>query len=382
MVLMDNDFVYLDYNATTPVDKRVVDAMLPYFNQLYANSGSSHLFGLTVREAVENAAEEVAELIGADSKEIIFTSGATESVNLALKGFKKDQYKNHIITVTTEHKAVLNTCAQLEKDGFQVDCLHVDHSGNINLAELESLITEKTLMVCIMLVNNETGIIYPVKEISEIVHRKNCYIFCDATQAVGKIPVNVKELNIDLMAFSAHKFYGPKGTGALYTASAIKNRIQPQIQGGGQQHNLRSGTLNVPGIIGIGKAAEIALVEMEQDAQKIKKLRDHLECKLLKIPQTSINGDQFARIFNTSNICFEGIYSEDLILSLGNICVSSGSACNAVTTKPSHVLKAMGMSDQDALSSIRFSIGKYTTLSEIETAVKKIEKTVLLLRNR
>ncbi|SMP21694.1 cysteine desulfurase family protein [Chryseobacterium profundimaris] len=379
---MDNDFIYLDYNATTPVDPRVLDAMFPYFNRAYANSGSSHLFGLTVKEAVENAAEEIGNLINAEPKEIIFTSGATESVNLALKGLKKNQHKNHIITVTTEHKAVLDTCAQLEKDGFRVDYLDVDHLGNINLSELESLITETTLMVCVMLVNNETGVTHPIKRIGEIAHQKNCYFFCDATQAVGKIPVNVKDLNVDLMAFSAHKFYGPKGIGALYIASAIKNKIQPQIQGGGQQNNLRSGTLNVPGIIGLGKAAEIALLEMEQDAQKIKALRGHLENELLKIPQTSINGDHSARIFNTTNICFEGIYSEDLILSLGNICVSSGSACNAVTTKPSHVLQAMGMSDRDALASIRFSIGKYTTLSEIETAVEKIEKTVLLLRNR
>ncbi|AZA88823.1 cysteine desulfurase [Chryseobacterium shandongense] len=380
--MMDHDFVYLDYNATTPVDKVVVDAMLPYFNDFFANSGSSHLFGLTVREAVENAAEDVAELIGADPKEIIFTSGATESVNLALKGFKKDQNKNHIITLTTEHKAVLDTCTQLGKDGFQIDYLKVDLLGNINLSELESLITERTLMVAVMLVNNETGVIHPIKKIGEMVHQKGCYFFCDATQAVGKIPVHVKELNIDLMAFSAHKFYGPKGIGALYIASAIKNKLKSQIQGGGQQHNLRSGTLNVPGIVGMGKAAEIALVEMEQDAQKIKALRDHLESELLKIPQTSINGNHSERIFNTTNICFEGIYSEDLILSLGNICVSSGSACNAVTTRPSHVLQAMGMSDRDALASIRFSIGKYTTLSEIETVVEKIEKTVLLLRNR
>ncbi|MEC3874363.1 cysteine desulfurase family protein [Chryseobacterium salviniae] len=380
--MMDNDFIYLDYNATTPVDSRVLDAILPYFNQFYANSGSSHLFGLTVKEAVENAAEEVAELIGADSKEIIFTSGATESVNLALKGFKTDTNKNHIITVTTEHKAVLDTCSQLERDGFWVDYLSVDHLGNINLSELESLITERTLMVCIMLVNNETGVIHPIKEIGEIIHRTDGYFFCDATQAIGKIPVDVKDLNIDLMAFSAHKFYGPKGVGALYISSAVKNKMQSQIQGGGQQNNLRSGTLNVPGIIGLGKAAEIALMEMEKDAQKIRMLRAHLEYELLKIPETFINGDHSARIFNTTNICFEGINSEELILSLGNICISSGSACNAVTTKPSHVLQAMGMSDANALSSIRFSIGKYTTLSEIETAVEKIEKTLLLLRNR
>ena len=381
MLTMDNDFIYLDYNATTPVDPRVLDAMFPYFNQVYANSGSSHLFGLTVKEAVENAAEEIGNLINAEPKEIIFTSGATESINLALKGLK-NQHKNHIITVTTEHKAVLDTCAQLEKDGFRVDYLDVDHLGNINLSELESLITETTLMVCVMLVNNETGVTHPIKRIGEIAHQKNCYFFCDATQAVGKIPVNVKDLNVDLMAFSAHKFYGPKGVGALYTSSAVKNKMESQILGGGQQNNLRSGTLNVPGIVGMGKAAQIAFEEMETDAQKIKELRDHLEKKLLKIPQTYINGNYSARIFNTTNICFKGINSEDVILSLGNICVSSGSACNAVTTKPSHVLQAMGMNDRDALSSIRFSIGKYTTLSEIETAVEKIEKTVLLLRNR
>ncbi|SEM28341.1 cysteine desulfurase [Chryseobacterium taichungense] len=376
---MDNDFVYLDYNATTPVDPRILDEMLPFFNQLYANSGSAHLFGLTVKESVENAAEEVAELIGAHPKEITFTSGATESVNLALKGFKAN--KNHIITITTEHKAVLDTCLQLEKDGFQIDYLRVDHLGNINLSELGSLINERTLMVCIMFVNNETGVIHPIKEIAELAHRNGCYFFCDATQAVGKIPINVKTLHIDMMAFSAHKFYGPKGVGVLYISSDIKNKIQPQIQGGGQQNNLRSGTLNVPGIVGMGKAAQIAVEEMEVDAQKAKKLRDQLENELLKIPQTSINGDHSARIFNTTNICFEGINSEELIISLGNICVSSGSACNAVTTKPSHVLQAMGMSDQDALSSIRFSIGKYTTLSEIELAVEKIQKAVLQLRN-
>lgn len=379
---MDNDFVYLDYNATTLVDPRVVEAMLPYFNQLYANSGSSHLFGLTVKEAVENAVEEVAELINADPREIIFTSGATESVNLALKGFKNDQHKNHIITVTTEHKAVLDTCARLEKDGFKVDYLNVDHFGNINLSELQSLITERTLMVCIMLVNNETGTIHPIKEITELTHRKGSCIFCDATQAVGKMQVDVKDLNIDLMAFSAHKFYGPKGIGSLYISSSLKNKMQSQIQGGGQQNNLRSGTLNVPGIVGMGKAAQIALKEMEKDAQKIKQLRDYLEHKLLEISETFINGNHANRIFNTTSICFEGINSENLILSLGNICVSNGSACNAVTTKPSHVLKALGMSDRDALSSIRFSIGKYTTLSEIEKAVGKIQKTVLQLRKR
>lgn len=378
--MMDHDFIYLDYNATTPVDQRVVDAMLPYFNGLYANSGSSHLFGLTVKEAVENAAEDIAELIGAEPKELVFTSGATESVNFGLKGFRVND-KNHIITVTTEHKSILDPCRQLQEDGFDIDYLNVDRSGNISLSELESLITERTLLVCIMLVNNETGIIHPIKEITELSHRTDCYVFCDATQAVGKIPVDVKELGIDLMAFSAHKFYGPKGVGGLYISSSLKNKIRPQVQGGGQQAGLRSGTLNVPGIVGMGKAAQIAVAEMKEDSQKIKKLRDYLENELLKIFQTSVNGGHSERIFNTTNICFRGINAEELILSLGNICVSSGSACNANTTRPSHVLQALGMSDIDALSSVRFSIGKYTTLQEIETAVEKIRKTVALLRD-
>lgn len=375
-----NNFVYLDYNATTPVDQRVVDAMLPYFNSIYANSGSSHLFGLTVKEAIDEAGEQIAELISANSKEIIYTSGATEAVNLALKGIEKINGKSHIITVKTEHKAVLDTCQNLEQLGFFVTYLDVGNDGLINLDDLKNAITDETLLVCAMFVNNETGVIQPIKEITKIAHDKNCLIFCDATQAVGKIPVNVKDLGIDLMAFSAHKFYGPKGVGALYISSEIKKYIDPQIHGGGQQFNLRSGTLNVPGIIGMGKAAEIALEEMATDAIKIKELTNELENSLLKIPNTFINGDRDNRIFNTSNICFSNVNSEQMILSLGNICVSNGAACNATTSKPSHVLKAMGMSDLDALSSIRFSLGKFTTRSEIEMAIEKIEKIVLQLR--
>ncbi|KFC18079.1 cysteine desulfurase family protein [Epilithonimonas lactis] len=374
------DFVYLDYNATTPVDQRVVDAMLPYFNSLYANSGSSHLFGLTMKEAIDEAGEQIAELISANPKEIIYTSGATEAVNLALKGIEKVNGKNHIITVKTEHKAVLDTCQNLEQQGFSVTYLDVGKDGLINLDDLKNAITDKTLMVCVMFVNNETGVIQPIKEITKIAHDKNCLVFCDATQTVGKIPVNVKDLGIDIMAFSAHKFYGPKGIGALYVSSHLKKNIVAQIHGGAQQFNLRSGTLNVPGIIGMGKAAEIALQEMASDSRKIKKLRDELENYLLKISNTFINGDKDNRIYNTSNICFSNVNSEQMILSLGNICVSSGSACNATTSKPSHVLKAMGISDLDALSSIRLSLGKFTTISEIKTAVEKIEKIVLQLR--
>lgn len=375
-----NDFIYLDFNATTPVDNRVLDAMLPYFNNLYANSGSSHLFGLTIHEAIEEAGNHIAELIAADSKEIIYTSGATEAVNLALKGIKKTSGKNHILTVTTEHKAVLDTCAYLEQQGFSVSYLNVGKDGIIDLEEVKNKITDKTLLVCVMYVNNETGVIQPIKEIAEIVHNHGCLVFCDATQAVGKIPVNVKDLRVDLMAFSAHKFYGPKGIGALYVSSEIKRELEPQIHGGGQQFNLRSGTLNVPGIIGMGRAAQIAKEEMQKDFQHIEKLRNQLENSLLKITDTHINGNINNRIFNTSNICFAGINSEQIILSLGNICVSSGSACNAATSKPSHVLKAMGMNDLDALASIRFSLGKFTIKSEIEMAAEKIKKVVLQLK--
>lgn len=376
---METDLVYLDNNATTRVDKRVIEAMLPCFDNLYANSGSAHLFGLSIQEEIELATETLAELISSNSKEIIYTSGATESINLALKGFKTTD-KNHIITIKTEHKAVLDTCSFLENNGFRISYLDVDKDGLINLDDLRSQLNDTTLMVCVMYVNNETGVIHPIKEIADIVHQNGSLFFCDATQAVGKIPVNVKELGIDLMTFSAHKFYGPKGIGALYISSDIKKNMHSQIQGGNQQFNLRSGTLNVPGIIAMGKAAEIAMDEMQENTNHIKKLRDKLENALLEIPEVYINGDKNNRIFNTANICFRGVNSEQMILSLGTICVSSGSACNAATSKPSHVLKAMGMDDSDALSSIRFSLGKFNTKTDIEIAVEKIKKIVARLR--
>ncbi|SEH47686.1 cysteine desulfurase family protein [Chryseobacterium culicis] len=376
---MENDFVYLDFNATTPVDPRVIDEMSPYFNNFYANSGSSHLFGIAINESVENARKQIADLITANIKEIIYTSGATEAVNLALKGFDETN-KKHIITVKTEHKAVLDTCSFLENRGFNMSYLDVDREGHIDLDELRNELNEKTLMVCVMYVNNETGIIHPIKEIADITRQNGSLFFCDATQAIGKIPIAVKELDIDLMAFSAHKFYGPKGIGALYISSRLKKELNSQIQGGGQQFNLRSGTLNVPGIIAMGKAAEIAMLEMQENRIHIAKLRDELENALLEIPEVYINGDKNNRIFNTTNICFKGVNSEQMILSLGTVCVSSGSACNATTSKPSHVLKAMGINDSDALSSIRFSLGKFNTRSDIEIAVEKIKKIVAKLR--
>lgn len=370
---------YLDNNATTRLDNRVLNAMLPYFTEQYANAGSSHLFGLTVKEAVETAQQQVADLINCRLAEIVFTSGATEAINLAIKGLSANSRK-HIVTVSTEHKAVLDTCAHAEKEGFSVTYMGVNKQGFIDLSELETVVTTDTLLVCVMLANNETGIIHPISEIAKIVHAKGVLLMCDATQAVGKIPVNVIALGIDLMPFSAHKFYGPKGMGGLFVSSKIRKLLSPQIHGGGQQRNLRSGTLNVPGIVGIGAAAEILLTDMVEDAQRINILRDKLETALLKIEGSYINGSVESRLLNTTNICFPGINAEKLIIGLQNIAVSSGSACSAITTEPSHVLKAMGLTDADALASIRFSLGRFTTDEEIETAITKVTQLVARMR--
>lgn len=371
--------IYLDNNATTRLDDRVLSAMLPYFTEEYANAGSSHLFGLGVKEAVETSQEQVAELINARPAEIVFTSGATESINLGIKGLYNNNRK-HIVTVATEHKAVLDTCACMEQEGFMVTYLSVDKLGIIDLEELRAVVTDDTLLACVMLANNETGVLQSIAEIAKIAHDKGALLLCDATQAVGKIPVDIKALGIDLMPFSAHKFYGPKGVGGLYVSSKVRKQLSAEIHGGGQQRNLRSGTLNVTGIIGMGKASEIALADMKQDAIRITKLRNYLEAGLLKIEGSFINGTTKSRLPNTTNICFPAINSEKLIIGLQNIAVSSGSACSAVTTEPSHVLKAMGLSDADALASIRFSLGRFTTQQEIETTIDKVTELVAKMR--
>lgn len=363
--------IYLDNNATTPLDERVLNAMLPYFTHLYANASSSHLAGLTIHEAVENAAWETANLIGATPEEIIFTSGATESINLAIKGFS-DQNKKHIVTVSTEHKAALDTCQFMESIDFEVTYLPVNSDGILDLQLLNDSITDQTLMVIVMMVNNEIGVIQDIDRISAIVHSKKALFMCDATQSVGKMAVDVQKSGIDLLALSAHKFYGPKGVGALYLSAKAKIKLTPQIHGGGQQRKLRSGTLNVPGIIGLGKACEIAKAEMKTDQERIQKLRDHLEKSLLQIEGSFVNGNTTNRIYNTSNICFPGVNSESLILALQNISVSNGSSCSAVTSEPSHVLKALGLSDENALSSIRFSLGKFTTQEEILLTIERV----------
>jgi cysteine desulfurase len=378
--MKQNGFIYLDNNATTRVDDKVMEAMLPFFSMEYANAGSSHLFGLSIHDAVEGATEQVAGLIHAKPGDIYFTSGATEAINIAIKGFS-DSQRRHIVSVKTEHKAVLETCSEMERRGFNVTYLTVDNKGMVDLKSLEDSVDEQTLMVCLMLANNETGVIQPIREIAEIAHSAGAILLCDATQAVGKIPVDVVKMGIDLMPLSAHKFYGPKGIGALYISPAIKTRPCAQIHGGGQQRGLRSGTLNVPGIIGLGAACEVAAKTMDDDNLRIGRLRDTLEDALLKINGAYRNGPKTDRLYNTSNICFPGINSEKLIIALKHIAVSSGSACSAVTTEPSHVLKAMGLTDADALASIRFSLGRYTTEADIAITIEKVTELVARLRN-
>ena len=372
---MPSQPIYLDNNATTRADKRVIDAMLPYFTEAYANAGSAHLAGLTINEAVENAAWKTASLIGANEKEIIFTSGATEAINLVVKGLFNEN-KNHIITVATEHKAVLNTCEFMKSSGFDVTILPVASDGILDINLLNETITDKTLVVIIMHTNNETGVMHDMKSLSTIIHAKNSLLFCDATQAVGKIAIDVKKLGIDFLALSAHKFHGPKGVGALYVSEEVKAKLNPQIHGGGQQQKLRSGTLNVPGIIGLGKASEIAAAEMESNQKRISQLRDQLEEGLLQIKGSFVNGNIQTRMYNTTNICFPGVNSERLILALQHISVSNGSSCSAATSEPSHVLKAMGLSDENALSSVRFSLSKFNTEAEIEETILRVRELI------
>ncbi|MNK82246.1 Cysteine desulfurase [compost metagenome] len=371
--------IYLDNNATTQIDPRVLESMLPYFTELYANANSPHLDGLSVKDAVDNATWEVADLIGAKENEIIWTSGSTEALNLAIKGLSIPAGKK-IITFSTEHKAVLDTCGFLETQGVNVEYLAVNSDGTINMESFQNSVTGDTFLVIAMTSNNESGTLHDIGKISQIAHSRGAILLCDTTQSVGKISIDVSDLGIDMLTISAHKFYGPKGVGALYVSNQSKIKLAGQIHGGGQQRSMRSGTLNVPGIVGLGKACEIAKAEMQNDENRIGQLRDYLEAELLKIEGSFVNGSVNNRIYNTSNICFPGVWSEQLIISLGNISVSSGSACSSVTSKPSHVLKALGLSDEDALSSIRFSLGRFTTSEEIDLAIKKVTELVHQLR--
>jgi len=378
--------IYLDNNATTRCDDAVVQAMLPYFTQYFGNAAStSHAYGWAAAEAVKIAREQVAALIGAEPQEIVFTSGATEGINLALKGvFETYASKgNHIITVATEHKAVLDTCAHIERLGGQVTYLPVDAQGLMDLSQLEQAITDKTILIAVMYGNNETGVIQSIKEISEIAHRHNVLFFCDATQAVGKIPVDVMTDGIDIMSFSAHKIYGPKGVGALYVRRKNPRvRLAAQIDGGGHERGFRSGTLNVPGIVGFGKACAICSERLPQEAGRLRTMRDKLEQELLRLPGVSLNGHPQQRLPNVTNLSFEGMEGNVLIGALNKeIALSSGSACTSASMEPSHVLLAMGVSDELAHNSLRFSVGRYNTNEQIDYTISTVAKAVRYLRD-
>ena len=370
--------VYLDNNSTTAVDPRVLEVMLPYFTELFGNAASNHRFGIGINQKIKEARAKVAELIGANSNEIIFTSGATEAINLALKGIVERNLEigSHIITVQTEHPAVLDTCKYLENSGVDVTYLPVDKNGIVNLDELRLAIKKETILVSVMLANNETGVIQPIHEIASIAHEAGVLFMTDATQAVGKIPINVRELNIDLITFSAHKFYGPKGVGGLFIRHRNSNAVKPvvQLHGGGHESGLRSGTLNVPGIIGLGKAAELAIGEMRRDQVRVKALRDELESYLLQNFNIKLNGHPENRLYNTSNLQFIGFDNDALLLNLRDIYVSNGSACSSFSIEPSHVLLNMGLTKNEANSSLRFSFGKFNTQEDVTFTKNRIKE--------
>jgi cysteine desulfurase len=377
--------IYLDHNATTPCDPRVVEAMIPYFTNNFGNAASrNHPFGWQAEEAVDYAREQVAKLVGADPKEIIFTSGATEADNLAIKGvFEMYASKgNHIITCNIEHKAVLDTCKHIEKEGGEVTYLKVNPDGLIDMKELEAAIKPTTILIAIMYANNEIGTVMPMKEISALAKKKGILVFSDATQAVGKIPVDVTKDGIDLMAFTAHKMYGPKGVGALYVRRKNPRvKVTAQMDGGGHERGMRSGTLNVPGIVGFGKACEICMNEMEEETKRLSALRDKLETSLMKIEEAYINGSKQHRLPHVTNISFKYVEGEGLLMGFNkDIAVSSGSACTSASLEPSYVLKALGLGDDLAHSSLRFGLGRFTTEDQIDYTIEAVTKTVNKLR--
>ncbi len=377
--------IYLDHNATTPMDPRVLEVMTPYFLEHYGNAASrNHPFGWQAEEAVDYAREQVASLIGADAKEIIFTSGATEGNNLAIKGVYEMYASkgNHIITCTIEHKAVIDTCKHIEKEGGEVTYLAVEPDGMIDLVALEAAIKPTTILISIMYANNEIGTVMPVKEIAAIAKKHGVLFFTDATQAVGKIPVNVIEDGIDLLTFTGHKMYGPKGVGCLYVRRKNPRvKVTAQMDGGGHERGMRSGTLNVPGIVGFGKACEISKNEMEADAKRLSILRDKLENALLAVEESYLNGHKQNRLPHVTNISFKHVEGEGLLMGFNkNIALSSGSACTSASLEPSYVLKALGLGDDLAHSSLRFGLGRFTTEDQIDYTIEAISNTVHKLR--
>ncbi|KAB7725977.1 aminotransferase class V-fold PLP-dependent enzyme [Rudanella paleaurantiibacter] len=381
--------IYLDNNATTRIDPRVLDAMMPFLTDNFANAASTHPFGVSAHEAVKTARQQLADLLGCETHELVFTSGATEAINLAIKGVAENyQHKGkHIVTVQTEHKAVLDVCQYLEKRGYDVTYLPVqpDRSvgaGLLDLNDLKAALRPDTILVSVMWVNNETGVIQSIREIAQLAHEAGALFMTDATQAVGKLPIDVDNIHIDLLTFSAHKFYGPKGIGGLFVRQRRPNKVKLEalVHGGGHERGLRSGTLNVPGIVGMGKAAELAPVADLTEMKRVGLLRDQLETELLQIPGTRVNGNRDHRLYNTTNIYFENCDSDALIMGLEGIAVSNGSACTAASIDPSHVLLAMGLTETEAFSCLRFSLGRFTTEADIENTVKAVKEVVESLR--
>jgi cysteine desulfurase len=383
--------IYLDNNATTRLDPRVLADMMPFLTDNFANAASTHPFGVGASEAVKRARQELADLLACETHELVFTSGATEAINLAIKGVCENAGpdRRHIVTVQTEHKAVLDVCQYLETRGFSVDYLPVESDGLLDLAVLKAALRPDTLLVSVMLANNETGVIQPIREMAELAHAAGAVFMTDATQAVGKLPINVDALGVDLLAFSGHKFYGPKGVGGLFVRqrrlrAGLPNKVKLEavLHGGGHERGLRSGTLNVPGIVGMGQAANLARLALANanEMHRIAELRDQLETALLTIPGTRVNGNRANRLPNTTNICFENCDSDALIMGLEGIAVSNGSACTAASIDPSHVLLALGLTDTEAFSCLRFSLGRFTTEADVTATFAAVEEVVAGLR--
>jgi len=378
--------IYMDYHATTPVDRRVLDAMLPFFNDNFGNPASrNHPFGWDAEAAVEASREQVAKLFGARPKEIVFTAGASESNNLAIKGVLEAQRQkgNHVVTCATEHRSVIDTCRSLEKKGLaRATVLPVDRYGVVDPQALDAAIGPETVLVSIMFANNEIGTIHPVKQIGEITRRRGVFFHTDATQAVGKIRVDVDEMGIDLLSLSGHKIYGPKGVGALYVRSKEPRvRLAPVVEGGGQERGLRSGTLNVPGIVGLGAACEIAAAEMAEEATRLGALRDRLHRSLTDLDHVTLNGHPTVRLPGNLNLSFGFVEAESLLMALNReIALSSGSACSSATLEPSYVLRALGLGDEIAMSSIRFGLGRFTTAEEVDVVASRVAAEVRRLR--
>jgi cysteine desulfurase len=377
--------IYMDYHATTPCDPRVFDAMAPYFTEVFGNAASrNHEFGWRAEEAVENGRKQIADLIGANSKEIVITSGATESDNLALKGVAEMYYErgDHIITVVTEHKAILDTCKKLEKRGFKVTYLPVSSDGLISPDDVKNAITDKTILVSVMMANNEIGVIQPIAEIGKVCKDRGVLFHTDATQAIGKIPFNVNELNVDLASFSAHKIYGPKGVGGLYVRRKNPRvMLVPMLDGGGHERGMRSGTLNVTGIVGLGKACELAKAEMSDENDRVFGLREKLRKGIMdETPDVYVNGHSEHRLPGNLNVSFAYVEGESLLMGINDIAVSSGSACTSASLEPSYVLKALGVGEELAHSSIRFGLGRFNTEEEVDYTIGRVNEAVSRLR--